>query len=237
MPEVCWNRIASSVPTDRTALGEQRVDRAGEIRPVALAGVGGLGQLLAPRAAGRSGRRGSRQQFGDRVARRSSTLGHQPGQPEHLRAQDPVGDAALGLVDHVGQSTGWPPAQLGVQRVSAGSPAGSTNTRSSRQRVVAGGARARPVRRQLLVALEDLLDQHVPARRSARPARRGSRPGRRARPDGRPAGRRPSPARSSAGSRRAIASNTPGTSTRIAGQRVDGEEPPVVQVGSRPAAS
>ena len=121
--------------------------------------------------------------------------------------------------------------ELGVQAPTSGAaPAGSTNSPPTRQqRVVPGGAGARPVVGQLLVALEDLLDHDPGAAGRARPADAGSRAGRPARPGGRSAGRRPCP-------------RAPGEQQRVGrvedlrvlhpdrGQGVDVEEPPVVEL-------
>ena len=130
---------------------------------------------------------------------------------------------------------GAPSAQLGVQRVERPPrrPGRRARRSTSAERVVAGRAGGRPVGGQLLVALEDLLDQHVRAAGRPRRARRGSRPGRRGRPGGRPAARRPGPRANQRTISRALVEDLAAVLDADAGERVDREEPPVVQLGVR----
>ena len=87
--------------------------------------------------------------------------GHLAGDPQDLGVQDPVGDGALVVVDHPGPVDGGAAEPVLERR--QGRLAGGVGEHAvdERERVVAGGAGGRPLGRQLLPRLEDLLDQDV----------------------------------------------------------------------------
>ena len=182
MPLVCWNRWAAGC-AGSSRIGSRRSDGRREIGPVPRRELGGLVQVLRAERQVRAVHREAREQLGDRVGDLGQALldgggvGELPVESAHLRPQDAVGDRALRAVDHLGPVGRRPAAQPGVElgerRLARGIDEHAVDVG---ERVVPGGARGRPARRHPLVALEDLLDEHVrPAGRLGEPVEVGAR--------------------------------------------------------------
>ena len=228
VPAACRGRPSASAATRSSGavpvLGEPLPGRVGSggrrcvATPAAPARParrrrGRPGRRRAARPAPRAGRAGcGRAARGapGRPRRRARRAGATSAPQRRARRRSRLASSTTAL--EVGRLAG----ELGVERRSAARrAAGSTNSRRPRQqRVVPGRARARPVAGQLLVALEDLLDDHPRAAgRLAQPPR-GSRAGRPARRGGRCAARRRGPRPTSASSTACVAAKTSGSSTR-----------------------
>ena len=137
------------------------IDDRRQVGPVTLREVDRFVQALDPQRQIRAVDRETREQLGDRVGGiRASEVAFDS---QHLGPQDAVGDAALRIVDElhprdvVGDSAQF--AVEGIERLTACRV--DQHPVDLSERVVARGSRGRPRGRQLLIALEDLLDEHV----------------------------------------------------------------------------
>ena len=193
MPEVCWNRTAELGVDIAAAGGRSRGSCRRSPAGSRSAAFDGLGQVLRPLAAGRSGTPLNELSSSAMASSAPSISGTSRASRSTSERRIPSATARLVAPRHRRPVHPQAAAQLGVQLVQH-RLAGRVDEQPVQcgERLVPGGARACPVGRQRLVALDDLLHQHVPVVDQLGQVGAGSRPGRRARPGGRSAVRRPS---------------------------------------------
>ncbi len=139
-----------------------RTQRVGQFRTVPYGEFHCLVEVLAAQRQVRPVHAERAEQFGDRVVGVGGQIRHEPGQPQYLGPEDPVRHRALGGPRHGRPVDPQAVPQLGVQPVEH-RLAGRIDEQPIQrgERLVPGGPRAGPGRRELLVPLDDLLDQHI----------------------------------------------------------------------------
>ena len=154
---------------------QQSLDHVRELGPVPHRVLGGLAKVLGAERQVRAVHGEPREQLGDRIGDGSRLVvagcrvDEGAVESQHLRPQDAVGDRALRAVDHRrpvrGGAAPEPGVEVGQRRL-----AGRVDEHAVEvaECVVARRALGGPARRHPLVALEDLLGEHVGAARLLR---------------------------------------------------------------------